>query len=98
MWYDGDTCWDISKNVVLTVYLNGILGGCPIEQWLRLKLPGYFRIVGIHGLGIAPSLVAEWPTGPRSPSVLRCITQPGHAKELFFNKGVQGFGGAVRSL
>jgi hypothetical protein len=21
--YDGDTCWDISKNVVLTVYLNG---------------------------------------------------------------------------
>jgi len=28
----------------------------------------------------------------------RCITQPGHAKELFFNKGVQGFGGAVRSL
>ena len=35
-----------------------------------------------------------WP--PLWPPLLS--TQPGHAKELFFNKGVQGFGGAVRSL
>ena len=49
---------------------------------------GSFRMVGIHGLGSGAS--GEWPP-------LRS-TQPGHAKELFFNKGVQGFGGAVRSL
>jgi len=43
--------------------------GCPIEQWLRLKLPGYFRIVGIHGLGSGPRI--WWPVvapvSPRDP-------------------------------
>ena len=54
------------------------------------RVPKLLRIVGIRRLGIAPYLVSD-------PRIFPCMTQPGHANELFFNEGIQGFGGAVNS-
>ena len=75
----------------------------PIETgdfpWFFVCLPGRVTLGAFYYpldlFGWPESM--DWEVGPPLwPPLLS--TQPGHAKELFFNKGVQGFGGAVRSL